>query len=315
MRMYHFCIKALVVMMMMTMTTTAVQAKKRVAHMIVASYNIRYANRQDSLQRDGWGQRYPVMARLIRSNGFEIFGIQEGLKKQLEELKAALPGYDYIGVGRDDGLEAGEHEAIFYRTDLFRLIDKGDFWLSEHPERPGLGWDAVCPRICSWGHFRHLPSGREFLFFNLHMDHVGKTARVEAAKLVMQKTKELGKGLPAIITGDFNVDQNSPVYETLAASGVFFDSYEQAAFRYAENGTFNAWSTTSYSESRIDHVFLTRQFQVERYAILTDTYRVPVPESADNVDGDKPSEIKLTRFESHNPSDHFPVRVEVVLRK
>ena len=291
------------------------QAKKKAARMIVASYNIRYANHQDSLQRDGWGQRYPVMARLIQSNGFEIFGIQEGLKKQLEELKAALPGYDYIGIGRDDGLEAGEHEAIFYRTDLFRLIDKGDFWLSEHPERPGLGWDAVCPRICSWGHFRHLPSGKEFLFFNLHMDHVGKVARVEAAKLVMQKTKELGKGLPAIITGDFNVDQNSPVYATLAESGIFFDAYEQAAFRYAENGTFNAWSTTSFSESRIDHVFLTRQFQVDRYAVLTDTYRVPVPEEATNVEGDKPSEIKLTRYESHNPSDHFPVRVEVVLNK
>ncbi len=308
-------VKSFILVFALLSMGVSAEAKKKAAHMIVASYNIRYANHQDSLQRDGWGQRYPVMARLIRSNGFEIFGTQEGLKKQLDELKAALPGYDYIGIGRDDGLEAGEHSAIFYRTDLFRLIDHGDFWLSEHPDRPGLGWDAVCPRICSWGHFRHLPSGREFLFFNLHMDHVGKVARVEAAKLVMQKTQELGKNLPAILTGDFNVDQNSPVYETLASSGVFFDSYERAAFRYAENGTFNAWSTTSFSESRIDHVFLTRQFQVDRYAVLTDTYRVPVPEDAADVEGDKPSEIKLTRYESHNPSDHFPVRVEVVLNK
>lgn len=305
----HFLTAMAFALTLTALTATPAQAKKRTAHMVVASYNIRYANRQDSLQRDGWGQRYPVMARLIRSNGFEIFGTQEGLKPQLEQLKAALPGYEYIGRGRDDGKEAGEHSAIFYRTDLFRLIDHGDFWLSEHPDSPGLGWDAVCPRICSWGHFRHLPSGKEFLFFNLHMDHVGTTARVEAAKLVMQKTQELGKRLPAILTGDFNVDQTSPAYDTMARSGMFQDSYEMADFRYAENGTFNAWSTTSFSTQRIDHIFLTPQFHVERYAVLTDTYRVPVPESGDDIGGDKPKEVKLTRYESHTPSDHFPVRV------
>lgn len=304
----------LVILLMMTLATTTAEAKKKAAHMVVATYNIRYANHQDSLQRDGWGQRYPVMARLILSNGFEIFGTQEGLKRQLDELKAALPGYDYIGIGRDDGLEAGEHSAIFYRTDLFRLIDHGDFWLSEHPDRPGLGWDAVCPRICSWGHFRHKASGKEFLFFNLHMDHVGKTARIEAAKLVMQKTQELGKRLPAILTGDFNVDQTSPAYDTLARSGVFQDSYEMADFCYAENGTFNAWSTTSFSTARIDHIFLTQQFKVERYAVLTDTYRVPIPDDAQDISGDKPAEVKLTKYESHNPSDHFPVRIIVDLK-
>ena len=48
-------------------------------------------------------------------------------------------------------------------------------------------------------------TGFEFLFFNLHMDHIGKKARVESAYLVQDKMKELGKGkeLPAILTGDF----------------------------------------------------------------------------------------------------------------
>jgi endonuclease/exonuclease/phosphatase family metal-dependent hydrolase len=145
------------------------------------------------------------------------------------------------------------------------------------------------------------------------MDHVGKTARIEAAKLVMQKTQELGKRLPAILTGDFNVDQTSPAYDTLARSGVFQDSYEMAHFRYAENGTFNAWSTTSFSTARIDHIFLTQQFKVERYAVLTDTYRVPIPDDAQDISGDKPAEVKLTKYESHNPSDHFPVRIIVDL--
>ena len=96
-----------------------------------ASYNLRYANAEDSAAGNGWGKRYPVMAKLIQYHGFDIFGTQEGYIRQLEDMKAALPGYEYIGVGRNDGKEAGEHSAIFYRTDKFDLIKKGDFWLSE----------------------------------------------------------------------------------------------------------------------------------------------------------------------------------------
>ena len=135
-----------------------------------ASYNLRYANAEDSAAGNGWGKRYPVMAKLIQYHSFDIFGTQEGYIRQLEDMKAALPGYEYIGVGRNDGKEAGEHSAIFYRTDKFDLIKKGDFWLSETPDTASIGWDAVLPRICSWGHFKCKDTGFEFLFFNLHMD-------------------------------------------------------------------------------------------------------------------------------------------------
>lgn len=160
--------------------TACSEKKSQKASFNVATYNLRQHNHHDSVQGDGWGRRYPVMAKLIRFHGFDIFGTQEGYKSQLEELKAELPGYEYVGIGRDDGKEEGEHSAIFYRTDMFDLVDHGDFWLSETPDRPGLGWDAVCNRICTWGKFRHKPSGREFLFFNLHMDHVGTTAASRA---------------------------------------------------------------------------------------------------------------------------------------
>ena len=107
-----------------------------------ASYNLRYANAEDSAAGNGWGKRYPVMAKLIQYHSFDIFGTQEGYIRQLEDMKAALPGYEYIGVGRNDGKEAGEHSAIFYRTDKFDLIKKGDFWLSETPDTASIGWDA-----------------------------------------------------------------------------------------------------------------------------------------------------------------------------
>ena len=285
------------------------EARQKRAHITMATYNLRYVNKKDSINGNGWERRCPRIAQLVQSYNFEVFGTQEGYKRQLDDLKSMLPGYDYFGRGRDDGKEAGEHSAIFYRKDLFKLVDHGDFWLSETPDRPGLGWDAVCIRICTWGHFKHLPSGREFLFFSLHMDHVGKQARMESVRLVMSKMKELGSKLPAILVGDFNVDQHSEEYKNILESGVFNDAYQATEFRYAPNGTFNGFNPTGYTVSRIDHLFLSPKVRVKKYAILTDTYRTrPAGYVDPPID---PYSTKVLPYISRTPSDHYPVRIEV----
>ena len=250
---------------------------------------------------------------MVQYHDFDIFGTQECFLRQLKDMKEALPGYDYIGVGRDDGKIQGEHSAIFYRTDKFDIIEKGDFWLSETPDVPSKGWDAVLPRICSWGHFKCKDTGFEFLFFNLHMDHIGKKARVESAYLVQEKMKELGKGknLPAILTGDFNVDQTHQSYNAFVEKGVLCDSYEKCDFRYATNGTFNSFDPNSFTKSRIDHVFVSPAFHVKRYGILTDTYRSIVGNGEKENANDCPEEIDIKAYQARTPSDHFPVKVEL----
>lgn len=275
----------------------------------VASYNIRQYNKQDSINGNGWQVRCPILAQLIRFHEFDVFGTQEGFKHQLEDLKAALPGYDYTGVGREDGADAGEHSAIFYRTDLFTLVDHGDFWLSETPEKPSIRWDAVLPRICSWARLRHNPTGKEFLFFNLHMDHIGKQARVESALLVQQKMNEFGSELPTFLTGDFNVDQTHQSYTALTTSGKLKDSYCTAKLVYALNGTFNDYSTNDYSTSRIDHIFVSPNVKVDKYGVLTDTYRTPVDGAEARQPGSAPEEISLIPHVARTPSDHFPVMI------
>lgn len=281
--------------------------------LVVATYNLRNANQGDSINGNGWGQRYPYMAALIRFHGFDIFGTQEGKYRQLQELQEALPGFAYIGVGRDDGKQAGEHSAIFYRTDRFEVLDQGDFWLSTVTDRPNKGWDAVLPRICTWGKFRDKQSGFTFLFFNLHMDHVGVQARAESAKLILAKIKEQPAHLPVILTGDFNVDQTSESYVLLHTSGLLRDAYETAAFRYASNGTFNGFHPDLKTESRIDHLFLTDDFHVLKYGILTDTYRSEIRESGEKLPdtGNFPKEVSLRKYEARTPSDHFPVMIVV----
>lgn len=280
----------------------------------VATYNLRQQNDHDRRAGNGWERREPYVAKLIQFHDFDIFGTQEGFRSQLDDLRRDLPGYDYIGVARDDGKEAGEHSAIFYRTDLFEVVRHGDFWLSETPDTPGLGWDAACVRICTWGRFRHIPSGKEFLFFNLHMDHVGTMARRESARLIKRKIEEFGPELPVFLTGDFNVDQNSDSYATITEDGVLTDAFTRAAMVYAPNGTFNNYLTDGFTLQRIDHVFTSPSVKILKYGVLTDTYRTPLP-SPENVDtnGTAPEELDIVRYEARTPSDHFPVRITIAL--
>jgi endonuclease/exonuclease/phosphatase family metal-dependent hydrolase len=283
---------------LLTLAGSAVLAQKS-GGLRIGTYNLRYANHGDSVNGNGWGQRLPVIAGLIRFHDLDIFGTQEGLYLQLEGLRDSLPGYAYTGVGRDDGQQAGEHSAIFYKTDKFSLLEKGDFWLSTITDRPNKGWDAVLPRICSWGKFKDKTTGFVFYLYNLHMDHVGVKARAESARLILEKIRQLPANIPVVLTGDFNVDQTSESYALINTSGVLRDSYELSPIRYALNGTFNAFKTGGKTDSRIDHIFVSQAFTVRRYGILTDTYR-------SKGEGG---------YEARTPSDHFPVMVEVTYKK
>jgi len=277
----------------------------------VASYNIRNQNQGDADAGNGWQQRCPVITQLIRFHDFDIFGAQEVLHGQLNDMLSELPDYSSIGVGRDDGKTKGEYSPIFYKTDKLLLVKSGQFWLSQTDDKPSVGWDAALPRICTWGKFQIKESGKQFWFLNLHMDHIGVKARLESSKLVVEKIKQICQGEPVILTGDFNVDQTNDGYKYITSSGILWDTYETADIRYALNGTFNAFDVNLKTDSRIDHIFVTQNFQPVRYGVLTDTYRGVVPdESAKDIkSGNFPKEVSLHKYIPRLPSDHFPVKV------
>ena len=284
------------------------------AQMLVGSYNIRYKNSGDSINGDLWPKRCQVMCDQVNFMSPDIFGAQEVLHEQLIDMLACLNGYDYIGVGRDDGAAAGEYAAIFYRTDRLRLLDYGNFWLSESPDTPGLGWDAACVRICTWGRFagQTATDDEAFYFFNTHMDHVGVIARREAAKLIVSKIREIAQGAPVILTGDFNVDQNDEIYVIFTESGLLKDSYLATRQRFAENGTFNSFNPDLYTESRIDHIFVSPKTDVYSYGVLTDGYWQPNIESSDTIKGhDAPQQINFSKYTRRLPSDHYPVFIRI----
>jgi len=283
----------------------------------VATYNIRNENQGDVANGNGWKQRYPVITQLIRFNDFDIFGCQEVLNGQLKDMLNQMPEYNFIGVGRDDGLEKGEYSPIFYKKDKLLVLKSGNFWLAEITDKPNVGWDAALPRICSWGQFKIIKTGQSFWYFNLHMDHIGVKARLESSKLVLEKIRTMCGGKRVILTGDFNVDQTSDGYKLIVSSGLLMDSYETAMFRYALNGTFNGFDPNLKTDSRIDHIFISKDFCAVRYGVLTDTYRAEVgTESAKDIkSANFPKEVSLHQYVPRLPSDHFPVKVELLFGK
>ena len=162
---------------------------------IICTFNIRYDNPNDT--GNLWIDRAPIVANLIRFHEFDVLGLQEALKNQVDDLSKALPEYAAYGIGRDDGRDGGEHSTIFYKKDRFKLIKSGDFWFSETPDKPGKGWDATCcNRICTWVYLEDLKTKKQFYTFNVHFDHQGVMARKESSKLILQKIKQIAGDQP-----------------------------------------------------------------------------------------------------------------------
>ena len=274
----------------------------------IGSYNIRYDNNGDKEKGDGWDQRGPLLALQVQFNNFDIFGAQEVLHNQLLDLLKLLPEYAYVGVGRDDGETKGEYAPIFYKKDRFKLLKSGNFWLAPETTYPNKGWDAALPRICTWAQLEDLKKNETIWFFNLHFDHVGVEARKQSALLVMDKIREMCGKEAVILTGDFNVDQSNESYKLFANSDILSDTYEKATVRFALNGTFNAFRSNQFTNSRIDHIFVSDKFNVDRYGILTDTYRTIDTENTQQV-GDFPREVFSSRGVVRMISDHFPLKV------
>ena len=277
--MYNICFIALFLFLGFQEIVVAQKADK----LIVATYNLRYNNPQDGI--NAWPNRVNLVKGLIQFHDWDIYGTQEVLYNQIQDLEA-LAEYGWIGVGRDDGKLAGEFAALFYKKSRVEVVQSGNFWLSTTPGEPTMGWDAkCCKRICTWAKCKDKQNGKLFYVFNAHFDHEGVVARLESAKLMHQKATEISKGLPVIIMGDFNSLPESDAVKILNDVG-YRDSFTHSKQApYGPVGTFNSFNWNAELNRRIDYIFLGKYFNIEKYGVLTDS------------------------FEKRYPSDHQPVQV------
>ncbi len=228
------------------------------------TFNIRYDNPADSL--NNWQYRKDNVAEFIKKQGIDIVGMQEVLYNQLEDLKSRLPEYAEVGVGREDGKTKGEYAPLFYKKDRFEVLDSNTFWLSQYPDSVGfIGWDGACTRIATWAKLKDKKNGKVFMAVNTHFDHVGTEARRKSALLIIEKIKEIVGDQPAVLTGDFNVSEQSEAYETITTNEfVLKDAYKEAAQREGVSYTFHDFGRIpADSCEKIDFIFVTPQIKVQ----------------------------------------------------
>lgn len=233
----------------------------------VMSYNIRLGVARDSL--NAWDLRKVATPAMLNAVRPAVFGVQEAYDFQIDYILAECPRYKAVGVGREDGVRAGEHMSVFYDTTRISLLDWGTYWLSETPDVPSMGWDAACKRTATWTLLHDSGTGRDFYFVNTHLDHIGKTARREGLALIYNRIREMNpEGWPMVLTGDFNIlpdDDGLTDLNSLMLSARFNSKQADSI------GSFNGFNA-SQTLSPIDYIYFSGYRECLRFAVDTTTY-------------------------------------------
>ncbi len=242
----------------------------------VMSFNIRYSASPQQDGKNSWEHRRCYVCDLLRFYRPEICGLQEVLRHQLEDISSTLPEYAFVGVGRDDGQEAGEYAPIFYFRDRFALLNSGHFWLSGQPQEPGLkGWDAVDPRMATWALLSCRSNNRSILALNTHFDHCGIQARHNSSKLLLRTLGEITgqEEIPVFVTGDFNAEPGEDCIRELLCSDIPLQSAsEQSPFCYGPRWTYHEFGQLPCSERpQIDYIFMRNITEIISYASLSES--------------------------------------------
>ena len=256
----------------------------------VMTFNLKYDSGDN-----GWDLRVKRIVQVIKEYNPIFIGTQEGLIGMLNDMSELLPEYSWVGKGRDldTGNGVGEHGAIFYKNEEVKLIEWGQFWLSETPEVEGsTSWNSACTRICTWAHFNILNDNTDVIVYNTHLDHVSVQAREEGIKLIVNfiKEKNSNKEIPFLLMGDFNCYMDDKVFETIKNANddkfVLRNCYDLVDnnvtctfhdFRGDQNGGV------------IDYILCSKEFEVKSIG----------------------ADMKL--IEGGHPSDHYPVIVNLLL--
>lgn len=274
----------------------------------VMSFNLRYGTADDG--DNAWPHRRDLVMRTIRDFDPTLLGVQEALRFQLDELHAEFPRLAEIGIGRDDGAEAGEYSAILYDQNRLERLDSGTFWLSDTPDVvASTSWGNRITRIVTWARFRDRAGGDDdgggsngtsresggatFYVFNTHWDHESQPSRERSAELILRRIADRDGGGPVILTGDFNAGEDNPAFTRLIAADADAADHLRDTFRTLhpdakDVGTFNGF-TGERSGEKIDAILVSGEWRVLEAG------------------------IDRAHDGARYPSDHFPVTAVVAL--
>lgn len=260
----------------------------------IITFNIRYANPHPVPGEELWATRCPKLATQLRfltaGHPVAFICLQEALANQVADIQEELgTSWAYIGLGRDDGVAAGEFSPVFYNADMWSCERSKTYWLSPTPEKPGSrGWDAVLPRIVTMGQFRHRQTGARAVVLSTHFDHRGVKAREESARLILRLTDswvgssrplagcQQGKP-PVFLGGDFNSSPSDKAYLTMTAAGTGMTDISTLIpkdQRYGNELTYSSFGENGEVPKRIDFLFVkdTSDIKFHTFGVLANRF-------------------------------------------
>ena len=268
--------KLLIAVLLVSLGLTS--ARLRAQTLRVMTFNVRTGIANDG--PNDWNHRRDIMVRTIREQHPDVLGTQELNKFQGDYIVSKLPQYVWFGIGRrgDDG---DEHMGVFYRSDRLRVIDSGNYWLSDTPDKPGsITWGNPYPRMVTWALFERKADGRRFYYCNTHFPYrdQDELARTRSAQEILSRLNALPTDLPIVMTGDFNSAPDKPDHAVLTS--LLDDAWISAGSHGGPEKTFHNF--TGIPDRRIDWI-LYRDFRALTAQTVT------------------------TQQDDRYPSDHFPV--------
>lgn len=222
----------------------------------VMSFNVRYSEGNDGI--NAWPKRRELMVKTILAEHPDIMGTQELLAPQARYLHEHLPGYAWFGMGRNGNeidTNDNEHMGVFYDTARLKLLESGNFWFSDTPDKPGsMSFGQPMPRMVTWAEFEDRHSGKRFYFYDTHFPYKSgpeaDAIRERCAEEIEQRLDSLPKSIPFVLTGDFNATPDSPAHASLTK--VLRDARTTAARREGPASTFHGFTGTP--TKRIDWI-------------------------------------------------------------
>ena len=305
----------------------------------IITHNVRYATKSPFPEEKPWKDRAPILINELRFHTLHcpesFICLQEALHGQLQDIVNGLNSerasytpeaeaqkpkeWAFIGVGREDGEQDGEYSPILYRQSVYKLRYFRNLWLSETPDTPSWGWDAACKRILTAGIFEHRSTHKSIMAMNTHMDHVGKIARLESAKLIVGEVEKVHKiasrilnkpmawvkrEVAVFLSGDFNSESSQEAYRVLnSADSPIRDLRDLVpeCRRYGHKKTYTGFGPDE-RQTRIDFLFVgkgqrwdprmyavvesrfdDRVFCSDHRAVVGDLVLLPDPEKAERV--------------------------------
>lgn len=252
-----------------------------------------------------WANRAQLTLRTVMRYSPDLLGLQEVVTPNFEFYREHLPDYACeLGHRYDEGKDSA-HCSIFWRRQRFDLMNAGVFWFSRTPDVRSSDWGVPYPMGATWVRLQDRLTGMHLLHVNTHFEDgaEGEHSRVESARLIVARARLLAPDIPVILTGDFNCNPWSAVYNIFNAAG-FSDSYRMA-------GNADSVASSTYHGYAGDGYFAL-EWGGENAELF---WRVDWILVRDGTKHLQPSSCTIVRDAASPlyPSDHYPVVSEVVV--